>query len=198
MKNRPVGRPSIFKKEAAKKIALDLFWMHGFEETSLTNLTFNMGINRSSFFRTFESKAALFESCVTDYINEHLSFIPAVLAKENIKDCVEEFFKSSIHLMTSHQPARGCLIVQGILNCAEDNQAISEELKEARKRIENMLRKRVQQAQVKAEIKAGQSAVDITKMLMTLYCGLSIQAASGTSQKELENATKLAVHAINF
>ena len=61
-----------------------------------------------------------------------------------------------------------------------------------------MLRKRVQQAQVKAEIKAGQSAVDITKMLMTLYCGLSIQAASGTSQKELENATKLAIHAINF
>ena len=128
--------------------------MHGYEETSLTNLTLHMGINRSSFFRTFESKAALFESCIKDYINEHLSFIPTVLAKENIKDCVEDFFKESIHLMTSHQPARGCLIVQGILNCGEDNQGISEALKEARKRIENLLRKRVRSEEHTSELQS--------------------------------------------
>ena len=198
MNARPVGRPSIFNKEEAKKIACHLFWQHGYEETSLTDLTQAMGINRSSFYRAFESKEALFHACVETYMKEELKFIPAALAQPNIKDCMTELLSNSVHLMTMHTPARGCLIVQGIVNCSDQNQAIANYLKQKRMQLENLVRKRVQQAQVKQEIKSGQSAVDITKTVMTLYCGLSIQAASGTNQKELINVAKLILKMIDI
>ena len=191
MKPRSVGRPSIFSIENAKKIALNLFWQHGYEETSLTDLTQAMGINRSSFYRAFESKEALFHACIETYMEEELKFIPTALTQPNIKDCIADIFSNSIHLMTMHTPSRGCLIVQGILNCSDQNQEIAHYLKQNRMQIENLVRKRVQQAQVKQEIKSDQSAVDITKTIMTIYCGLSIQAASGISEKDLLNVIKL-------
>jgi AcrR family transcriptional regulator len=198
MKSRPVGRPSTFKKTEAQQAALDLFWERGYEETSLTDLTQTMGINRSSFYRTFESKELLFKACVEDYVRETLGFIPDALDLANIEGSIDHFFKNAILNMTRHEPAKGCLLVQAMLNCDERNKPIAELLKSKRTQLENMVRKRIQQAQVKSEIKAGQSAVDITKMLITLYCGLSIQAASGASQKELRNAVKLVTKAINF
>lgn len=195
---RPVGRPSIFTVDDAKKVALHLFWQHGYEETSLSDLTHAMDINRSSFYRAFEGKEQLFQACVKAYMEEVLKFIPAALAQANVRDAIEELLMSSVHLMTEHAPPRGCLIVQGILNCSPQNQKIADYLKQKRVQIENLIRKRLQQAQVKQEIKGGQSPADITKTIFTAYCGLSVQAASGTSQKELINVAKLILKTIDI
>jgi hypothetical protein len=51
---------------------------------------------------------------------------------------------------------------------------------------------------VKQQIRDGQSALEITKMLMTVYCGLSIQASSGTSRNELYKLTELTIKAIDI
>lgn len=198
MNHRPAGRPSIFKKEEAQSIALDLFWAHGFEETSIDQLTQTIGINRSSFFRSFTNKESIFKSCVEDYVRQRLAFIPGDLAEKSLRDGIENLLHHSIDNMTQHAPARGCFIVQGLLNCSERNQDISDYLKQKRMLIENLIRKRVQQAQVSQEIPAGRSAVDITKTIMTVYCGLSVQAASGASQKELNNVAKLILKTIDI
>ena len=196
MSKRTVGRPSIFNENHAKEIALDLFWRKGYEETSLNDLTESMGINRSSFYRGFESKASLFNTCIQLYINDHLSFIPVATQEDKVIDFLHLFFKNAIDLMTQHEPPRGCLLVQGLLNCGEENKSVANDLTQERMQIENLLRKRMQQAQVKQQIREGQSALEITKMLMTVYCGLSIQASGGTSKNELYKIIDLTIKTI--
>ena len=198
MVKRTVGRPSIFIEHDALNIAQNLFWTKGYEETSLNDLTARMGINRSSFYRAFESKESLFKACVKDYIDTHLSFIPVAIEAADIRAFIALFLKGAVNLMTQHEVPRGCLLVQAILNCGDENKGVAEHLAQARMQIENALRKRIQQAQVKQQIKEGQSAVEITKMLMTVYCGLSIQASSGTSRNELYKLTELTMKAIDI
>ena len=66
------GRPREFDTEAALEGALLLFWEHGYEATSLTQLKAAMGgISTASFYAAFGSKEALFRAVVTRYLDTH-------------------------------------------------------------------------------------------------------------------------------
>ena len=186
------GRPLQFNHEAALNVALDLFWRHGFEGTSLNDLTAAMGINRPSLYGAFGNKAALFDLCIETYLDHQLAFIDEAVEKETLSESFDHLFQSQIELMTSGEPNKGCFIVQGILNCAEENIAVKASLIEARKVIEGKLRKRIQVAQMKKEIESGLSPAAFAKTVTTLYTGLSVQAASGATKKELQEVLNLA------
>ena len=57
------GRPREFNRDEAILNAMLLFWDHGFEATSISQLREAMGgISAGSFYTAFESKEALFEA----------------------------------------------------------------------------------------------------------------------------------------
>ncbi len=58
--NASVGRPRGFDADEALRRAMDLFWEHGFEKTSLDDVVEATGIPRQSVYRMFGSKQALF------------------------------------------------------------------------------------------------------------------------------------------
>jgi len=191
VQKRP-GRPYQFEHAKALNIALELFWKYGFEGTSLNDLTAAMGINRPSLYGAFGNKVALFDLCIKTYVEQHLGFIDEAIEKPSLTETFEHMFQSQIELMTIGEPNKGCFIVQGILNCAEENIAVKASLIEARKVIEGKLRKRIQVAQMKKEIESGLSPAAFAKTVSTLYTGLSVQAASGATKKELQEVLNLA------
>ena len=61
------GRPRKFDIDTAYNAALQLFWAQGYEATSLDQLVSTMGLSKSSFYQTFESKNSLFQNCLLHY-----------------------------------------------------------------------------------------------------------------------------------
>src|SRR5437879_12839329 len=64
---KPRGRPREFDREAALEQAIDVFWCHGYEATSVSDLTAAMNINPPSLYAAFGDKEKLFLAAVERY-----------------------------------------------------------------------------------------------------------------------------------
>src|SRR4051794_37478008 len=79
---RPRGRPRSFDRETALEKALLAFWEHGYEATSVSDLTRVMGIGAPSLYAAFGDKRALFDEVVTVYTTRYGSRGDRALAEE--------------------------------------------------------------------------------------------------------------------
>ena len=64
---RHAGRPRAFDRAEALEAAMRVFWQHGYDGASLTELTEAMGISRPSLYAAFGDKAELFRETLTCY-----------------------------------------------------------------------------------------------------------------------------------
>lgn len=80
MKQR--GRPRSFDRETALEQAIRTFWEHGYEATSVTDLTRAMGIGAPSMYAAFGDKQSLFEEVVRVYGQTYGGFGERAFAEE--------------------------------------------------------------------------------------------------------------------
>ena len=64
----PTGRPLSFDRDAALERAMLLFWKHGYDATSLAELTAAMGVTPPSGYTAFGDKKRLFLEAVDHYV----------------------------------------------------------------------------------------------------------------------------------
>ena len=79
---RKTGRPRAFDRGAALGSAMLVFWKHGYEATSITDLTAAMGITPPSLYTAFGDKERLFLEAIERYALGPGSAGPRALAEE--------------------------------------------------------------------------------------------------------------------
>jgi AcrR family transcriptional regulator len=62
-----MARPKTFDPSVALEQAMEVFWLKGYEATSMQDLVVAMGINRASLYATFEDKRQLFLAAIAHY-----------------------------------------------------------------------------------------------------------------------------------
>ncbi len=63
------GRPRMFDRDAMLQKALMLFWEHGYEGVSVSQLVEEMGITPPSLYAAFGSKEGLYREAVALYLS---------------------------------------------------------------------------------------------------------------------------------
>ena len=76
-----VARPRRFDERDVVDQAMELFWTRGYEGTSVTDLTAELGVHPGSMYRTFGDKHALFLRALARYRETQAQALaPALLA----------------------------------------------------------------------------------------------------------------------
>ncbi|SNR89347.1 transcriptional regulator, TetR family [Methylobacillus rhizosphaerae] len=185
------GRPSKFDPETSLNIAMQLFWAHGYEGTSIAELTNAMGINKPSLYAAFGSKEELFEKALQQYISGPIAFISAALDEPTAYRVVEKLLVESAYFLTAPDTPHGCMVNTGSLSCGKETATIKETLAQCRQRFETALTARLQRAQAEGDLPAQADPATLAKYIATLHQGMSVQAASGTSREALLAMAKL-------
>lgn len=114
-------KTELFDKNEVIKKALNLFWMKGYEATSLSDLTAELGIGKGSFYNTFGSKRKLFEICLSIALEGGSNMIKQLFHQESdpiigIRKYIEMYSEG----LLKDPQSRGCLIVNTTTEMAYD------------------------------------------------------------------------------
>jgi AcrR family transcriptional regulator len=191
---RLVGRPRAFNAEKALDQAMRVFWKHGYEGSSLPQLTKAMGINRPSLYAAFGNKESLFRKALDRYQEQTGAMVRDALAQLTARGAVERLLK-----MVIQNPApgkiRGCLLVQGALACGSSADSIRKELSRRRLAGERALRERFERAVSEGDLSRDSDPAALAKYVATFQHGLAVQSAGGASGKELLAAVDVVLRA---
>ena len=191
----PSGRTRQFDLEEALDRALEVFRARGYEGATLPELTRAMGINRPSLYAAFGNKEQLFRMALDRYQTGPQSFLTEALRKPTARAAVEAIFSGFIRMQRDHGKARGCLIVSGALACSEAAETVRRELAQLRQAAVQALRARFERAVQDGDLRPGTDCATLARYTATLLNGLAVQAASGTTEKELRLVSDLAMRA---
>lgn len=191
----PRGRPRAFDIEQALERALKVFWMRGYEGTSLSDLTEAMGINRPSLYAAFGSKEGLFRRVLDRYMAGASCHVRESLEEPTARASAERFLRGTIDLLTGPDNPPGCLIVQGALACGEEGDSIRRELAARRAAGEAALRRRFERALADGDLPTDASPADLARYVATVTYGMSVQAAGGAGREELCRVVETALKA---
>lgn len=133
-----MGRTQAFDTATAVAAARDVFWDKGFEAASLADLEQATGLNRSSLYRTFESKRGLYDAAVADYLDAVIAPRLARLrgADDPVAALRDYWATLSAFIMTTpaSSPRRGCLLLNsasGIAGWDEQQRAVVDDYRAA-------------------------------------------------------------------
>ncbi len=119
MVTRQRGRPRSFDRPTALEQATMAFWEHGYETTSVSDLTRAMGISAPSLYAAFGDKKTLFEEVVEAYVLSHGAYGGRAFAEEpTARDAVGRMLREAAGLFTESGHPRGCLVISAATNCS--------------------------------------------------------------------------------
>jgi TetR/AcrR family transcriptional regulator, copper-responsive repressor len=189
------GRPRSFDRDAALERAMEVFWRHGYEATSLNDLTSAMGINPPSLYAAFGDKEQLFMEAVERY-RRGPGYAAGILAEEpKARRAIERLLEWTARELTrgSHPP--GCMVVMAAMNCSAASAHVQAALAHHRAASEAAIRARIERAVQDGELPPETDAAALASFYMTVIEGMSIQARDGAARKRLRATAAMAMRA---
>ena len=181
------GRPRTYRRDEALDAAVELFWRQGYDATSLNDLLRAMKISKSSFYADFQSKKALYHTCLQQYqrfVVDHLRNLQS--QSTSLREFLQLVFQEVIEDATSRQP-KGCLIVNSAVEFGQHRKEFSAEVRTALDAVEStfeqVIRLGIKQNEISPEISPKVSA----KYLTTCLSGIRAMIKGGMSAKDAKS-----------
>lgn len=194
--HRGRGRPRGFEEHEALDRAIRVFWEHGYEGASMSELTTAMGINKPSLYAVFGSKEELFRRAVARYRDTYVAYAAATLKQPTAYAVIESYLRAAVDALTSGGHPPGCLSIQGGLSCSPANSGISEFLADYRAASEGALAERLARAAKDGDLAPGTDTAALARFVATLSQGLAVHAASGAGREDLHASVDIALRAV--
>ena len=187
-----MGRPRTFDRDAAITQAMHLFWQHGYDSTSLSQLKANIGpgISAPSFYAAFGSKEALFKEVMERYLNSHGRVTeslqdPGIAPREAIKLAL----RRSARMQCEPGHPRGCLVTLGLMSaCSAETLEICAPLAQARARNRAGFIACIERGVASGELSAQTNVVALATVFESFLLGLTTLARDGLEHAVLDAA----------
>jgi AcrR family transcriptional regulator len=188
------GRPRSFDREAALAQATRLFWQHGYEGTSIADLTRAMGISPPSLYAAFGDKRTLFTEVVERYGGAFGAFMARALEEESdVRAGFARMLREAAVSYTDPEHPAGCLVITAATNCSAQTADVERDLRERRAANVRHFEERLTEAGKAGTLPEGVEPRAMAVYFAAVIQGMSQQARDGAGAAELEKVAELAM-----
>jgi AcrR family transcriptional regulator len=175
--------------------AIQVFWKHGYEATSISDLTRAMGINPPSLYAAFGDKEKLFMEVVDRYQQERRAVVMRALEEPTAKGAVERWLTEAANGLARNGVPRGCLLVMSDTNCSARSKHVQEALACRRAAMTKLLRSRLDRGVREGDVPARTDTAALADFYSVVLQGMVMLARDRASRKTLLAAVEAAMRA---
>ena len=184
------GRPRGFDRNEAIQAAMHLFWLHGYESTSLAQLKEGMGgISAPSFYAAFGSKEQLFSEVITAFRATHGQVMsslydPALPPRVAIGTAL----RNSARMQTDGSHPAGCFLVLAASTFPPESEALKQQLMDERAKTQSGILACVQRGIATGDLGPTTNAHVLATLFDTFLKGMTVMAREGVPYATLDAA----------
>lgn len=187
-----MGRPRNFDRDQAVDQALQLFWQHGYDATSLAQLKAGLGggISAPSFYAAFGSKEALFDECVQRYLATYAQ-VTECLWDDSLppRQAIETALRQSTRMQCEDGHPKGCMVALGVMSApSPENARVADGLTQSRLRTRAGIVACVERAVRLGQLPQHTQPAVMASVFDSFLQGVSLLARDGVPQATLDAA----------
>ncbi|PKP51384.1 MAG: TetR/AcrR family transcriptional regulator [Bacteroidetes bacterium HGW-Bacteroidetes-1] len=178
-----MSRVKAYKEEVVLENAMQVFWSHGYEATSVRMLEKEMSINQFSIYSSFTNKKTLFKRSIRqyrEYVKQHV--FSGLLQEGAGLNALETFFEDFLESLEVTGGSKGCLVINAAAEWGDKDAEIALEINAYYHFIRVMLKNLLTNAVAKHEIPLETDIEKQACFFLGIMQGLSV--ASKTMNKD--------------
>ena len=174
---------------------MHLFWRHGYETTSISDLTAAMGISPPSLYTAFGDKRRLFLEAVRRYAGEPEAAETTIANASSAYEAAHELLTGAVTMFTGTDTPPGCLLASATASGSAASQDVQALVAAYRRRIADALTARVERDVAAGTLPRATDAPALAGLVVAVIQGLSVMARDGATRADLGSVAAAALHA---
>ncbi|WP_373486723.1 TetR/AcrR family transcriptional regulator [Blastomonas sp.] len=175
-----------FDVDATLARAMQVFWAHGYEATSMQDLVQATGINRASIYATYGDKRALFIGALKKYdVDVRRRMLAQIDQSASPAMAISTIFDRFIDQTSIPHGNWGCFIVNTALELAAHDEEIATIVNAAQDDIEAFFRKSIRTGQEAGIFAADRDASALAHQALASMLGMLVMIRSRPNAEAL-------------
>ena len=188
-----MARPREFDEATVLDAAMQCFWAHGYEATSVKDLIERTGLTAASLYNAYGDKRAMFRTALDHYIEKSIGARLQRSKSLPPRDAVRAFFEDILRRSLSDRERKGCMIVNCALEMAPHDKEFRETIVETLERLEAFFLNCVERGQADGTITSAVPAVGLAQHLLGVLMGVRVLARVRPERSLLEGVINTAL-----
>jgi TetR/AcrR family transcriptional repressor of nem operon len=164
---------------------MQLFWVQGYEKTSMEDLVNHMGVHRKSIYDTFGNKRELFLKALEYYkttIGQQM--LQHIANEKTALDKIKALFDFS--MCSNEEQAKGCLVVNTAVELSLHDEVIAQIVRTNYNETEKVIYQLLQQGQTTGEFSSQLDLAVTTQFIHNALIGIRVQLKTTDEQQKLQ------------
>jgi AcrR family transcriptional regulator len=187
-----MARPREFDENEVLDKALQAFWAHGYDATSVEDLVAATGLARASLYGAFGDKEQLFHRVLKHYLVQSDREITEATRGLSARQAVEAFVQRRLQCFCSKETPKGCF-AQVSSQTGSASALIQEVVLEGARQNRAWTVRQIKAAQADGDVASDADAGALADFLIVVVTGLAASARAGMSQRSLSTSAEEAL-----
>lgn len=183
-----MARPREFNEDAVLDKAVQCFWNHGYEATSVRDLIEETGLTGASLYNAFGDKRALYQRALDHYVNRSVAERIRQCDTLPPRDAIAAFFADILERSLDDRQHKGCMLVNAALEMAPHDPGFQEIVARVLSQIERFFLEQLKAGQVNGSITMSTPAEVLARHLLGVLMGVRVLARVRPERELLEGA----------
>lgn len=195
---RPVGRPREFDINQALTKAMEVFWQHGYHDTSIDDLTASTGLTKGSLYKAFKDKKHLFLAAFDHYVAHSVigPFERRLAHREPAEALITQLFKHYARVSSLTQGYRGCMITSTAMEMLPHDPDIEKRVSQALDRTRHFLQQALALGKEQGWIDSSLNEETAAFFLLTQLQGMRVLGKTAPPEQLMHGTIDYALRAL--